>query len=66
MRKVSYNSEIDIFDKDGRFLYIIKPSADIPNLTNIFFHKNRIGAIKNLEDRSVYEEFRVKNLKEIF
>lgn len=64
-------SELDIFDKDGRFLYTIKPSEEIPDLKSCIFFKNRVGTVSkfegtDVEDRDVYQEFRINNLPEIF
>lgn len=64
-------SELDIFDKEGRFLYTVKPSEEIPDLKSCIFFKNRVGSVSrfegtDVEDRNIYQEFRIKNLTEIF
>ena len=63
-------AELDIFDKDGQFVYTVKPSNDIPDLKSCIFFKNRVGSVRSegidTENRDVYREFRIKNLPEIF
>lgn len=63
-------SELDIFDKDGLFVYTVKPSEDIPDLKLCIFFKNRVGSISSegidVDKRDVYKEFRIINLPEIF
>ena len=58
--------EIDVFDKDGQFIYTILPSEEIPDLRGMMIFGNSIGIIHELEEKNVFVEYRVKNLKEIF
>lgn len=58
--------EIDIYDKNGQFLYIITPSQEIPNLRRAIFFKDRVAIISTREAGDIYEEFRVKNFPEIY
>ncbi len=58
--------EIDIIDRDGRLLYTILPSAEVPDLRDLTFYENTIGIISELEEKNVFIEYRVKNLKGIF
>jgi hypothetical protein len=58
--------EIDLFDREGRLLYTILPSAEIPDLRGVTFYEKTIGIISELEEGNVYVEYRVKNLEPIF
>jgi hypothetical protein len=58
--------EIDLFDREGRLLYTILPSAEIPDLRNVSIFKGTIGIIFEEEEKNIYVEYRVKNLEEIF
>jgi hypothetical protein len=57
--------EIDLFDREGRLLYTILPSAVIPDLRNVIMFENTIGVISELEEKNIYVEYRVKNMKGI-
>ena len=57
--------EIDLFDKEGRLLSTIFPSVEIPDLRDVMFFKSTIGVIFEKEEKNLYAEFRVKNLKGI-
>lgn len=66
-RKVGFRKdEADIFDKEGRFVYALKTSKEIPNFIRLRFFRNKVMIIKKLDDRDVYVQYRVKNLPEIF
>jgi hypothetical protein len=58
--------EIDVFDGNGRFIYTILPSAEIPDLRDVMIFENTIGIIVESEEKNSYVEYGVKNLKEIF
>ncbi len=57
--------EIDLFDREGRLLYTILPSGEIPDLKAVTFFKNTMGVIFEEEEKSIYVEYKVKNLKGI-
>lgn len=66
-RKIALGKdEVDIFDKEGRFIYTLQTSDEIPNFITAIFLKNKVMFIKNLDDRDVYVQYRIKNLPEIF
>lgn len=58
--------EIDLFDREGRLLYSILPSAEIPDLRNVTIYEKTIGVIFEGEDKNVYVEYRVKNIRGMF
>lgn len=58
--------EIDLFDKDGRLLYTILPSAEIPDLREVTFFGDTVGLIKESDEGNVFVELRVKNIKGIW
>jgi hypothetical protein len=58
--------EIDVFNRNGHFIFTILPSGNIPDLRNVIIFKNTIGIITELEEKNVFVEYRVKNMKEIF
>jgi hypothetical protein len=58
--------EIDLLDREGRLLYTILPSAEIPDLRDVIMFENTIGVISELEEKNIYVEYMVKNIKEIF
>jgi hypothetical protein len=58
--------EIDVFDREGHFIYEILPSADIPDLSDLIIFNNTIGIITELEEKNIFVEYRVKNMKGIF
>jgi hypothetical protein len=58
--------EIDLFDGKGRLLWTIVPSADIPDLRNVTIHEQTIGVISEREDKNVYIEYKVKNIRGMF
>jgi hypothetical protein len=57
--------EIDLFDREGRLLYTILPSPEIPDLRDVTIFKNSIGVIFDDEEKNLFIEYRVKNLKGI-
>ncbi|MGB7295751.1 MAG: hypothetical protein WBC70_09200 [Candidatus Aminicenantales bacterium] len=58
--------EIDLFDREGRLLYTVLPSTEIPDLRDVIMFENTVGVISELEEKNIYVEYRVRNLKEIF
>lgn len=58
--------EIDIFDREGRLAATILPSEEIPDLREVFFFKDTIGVIAESEEKNIFIEYRVKNLKGIY
>jgi len=58
--------EIDVFDKESHLLYTILPAAKIPDLRDVTIYENTIGVISELEEKNIYVEYRVKNMKGIF
>jgi hypothetical protein len=58
--------EIDLFDQEGRLLCTILPSAEIPDLRAVTLFKNTMGVIFEGEEKNIYVEYRLKNLKGIF
>jgi hypothetical protein len=58
--------EIDVFDRDGHFIYAIHPSPEIPDLRDVIIFENTIGVITEQEDKNIFVEYKVKNMKEIF
>lgn len=58
-------TEIDIFDPDGRYVYIMKHPEDM-ELQNPCLYDFGFSNIETKEDMPVYIEYRVKNLPEIF
>lgn len=58
--------EIDLFDGKGRLLYTILPSAEIPDLRRVTIYGKTVGVISEMDDKSVYFEYRVKNLTGVF
>ncbi len=57
--------EIDLFDREGRLLYTILPSAEIPDLRDVIMFEKTIGVVSEGEEKNIYVEYRVKNLKGI-
>ncbi|NQT80050.1 MAG: hypothetical protein HQ555_06635 [Candidatus Aminicenantes bacterium] len=58
--------EVDVFDQDGRFVYIIKPPQGV-SLETVKFYSFGFAARETQEDELlVYTEYRIKNLPDIF
>ena len=57
--------EIDLFDEEGRLLYTILPSAEIPDLRAVKIFGNSIGVVSELAEKNIYVEYKVKNMKGI-
>jgi hypothetical protein len=58
--------EIDVFNREGHLLCTILPSAEIPDLKKVIMFENTIGAISELEEKNIYVEYSVKNMRGIF
>ncbi len=58
--------EMDVFNRNGHFIFTILPSENIPDLRNVIILKNTIGIITELEEKNVFVEYRVRNMKGIF
>ena len=58
--------EVDVFDGEGCLLYTILPSAEIPNLRNVTIYEKTIGVISESEDKTIYVEYKVKNIRGMF
>lgn len=56
---------IDVYDPEGRFLYILNPPQGV-SLEFAEFYASGVALREEKEDRDVYVEYRVKNLPEIF
>lgn len=57
--------EIDVFDGEGRYLYALKPPKGM-SFDLAIFHNSGFGTIDSTGDYSVYVEYRIKNLPDIF
>jgi hypothetical protein len=67
IRSINYRTaEIDIFDPEGRFVYILKSNKEIPDLWEVYFFNDGIGVIIHDAERDIYREYKVKNLPRIF
>lgn len=58
--------EIDVFDRDGHCIYTILPSTEIPDLRDLIIFKDTIGVLTELEEKNIFIEYKVKNMKGIF
>lgn len=58
--------EIDIFDKDGRFIYTVTASDQFPELDKLEFFSHGVGVISQQEDKHLYIYYRVSNLPGVF
>jgi hypothetical protein len=58
-------TEMDVFDSDGRYLYVLLLSVDL-RTSSLRFFSTGFGTIEQDGDYSVYREYRIKNLPEIF
>jgi hypothetical protein len=57
--------EIDIFSPKGEYLYILVPPAGV-NIDDARFFSSGFATVEQDGDSSVYREYRIKNLPEIF
>lgn len=58
-------TEIDVFDPDGQFVYILKKPENL-ELRNTVFYDFGFSTIPIAGDYPIYYEYRIKNLPEIF
>ena len=58
--------EIDIFNPEGKYIYLIKPSAEIPNLSKLKFFKDKVALIKEIDEQDVLIEYQITNLPGIY
>ncbi len=56
---------LDIFGSDGKYLYIIKLSANL-NLKKIKFYNGVLAGIEEREETNVYHEFKIISLPKVF
>lgn len=56
--------EIDIFDSNGVYVYLVKLPEGIPDL--FLFHENKLVVIEQNDSSSVYEEYQITNLPALF
>ncbi|UCE20895.1 MAG: 6-bladed beta-propeller [Candidatus Aminicenantes bacterium] len=56
---------IDVYDSEGRFLYVLNPPHEI-SLEHAKFYDFGLALREEKEDRDIYVEYKVKNLPEIF
>jgi len=59
------NFEIDVYDPEGKYVYIIKAPEDI-SLERPAFYEFGFGIQEERDEMPVYLEYRIKNLPEIF
>ncbi|MEW6406915.1 MAG: hypothetical protein AB1649_34490, partial [Chloroflexota bacterium] len=59
------NFEIDVFDDKGTFRYVLVPPAGV-NMDGAQYFAGGFATVETDEDYSVYREYRIKNLPEIF
>jgi len=58
--------EIDVFDNEGKYLYVLKPPAGI-SLENAEFYDFGFATMEMTEDEfQVYVEYKITNLPDIF
>jgi hypothetical protein len=58
-------TELDIFDLEGRYLYAVVVSPDL-RTDDLQFFASGFGTIEQDGDYTVYREYRIKNLPDIF
>jgi len=57
--------EIDIFDPEGKYRYILEPPQRI-SLEKAIFHDRGFSLVEEKDDLLVYADYRIKNIPEIF
>jgi hypothetical protein len=57
--------EIDVYDPEGRFVYILKVPDEI-SMEDAIFYDFGFSTLENRDDFRFYVEYKVKNLPEIF
>ena len=58
-------TEIDVFDPEGKYIYILKTEQGV-SLDGAEFYDFGFGKLEERDDLSIYVEYRIKNLPEIF
>lgn len=58
-------AEVDVFDPDGKYMYILKTEQGV-SLKGAEYYDFGFGKLEERDDLSVYVEYRIKNLPEIF
>jgi len=58
-------TEIDVFDPEGKYIYILKTEQGV-SLDGAEFYDFGFGKLEERDDFSIYVEYRIKNLPEIF
>jgi len=59
------DSELDVFDQEGNFVYVLRHPEGIP-FDRVDFHPSGFCTVLSKEDGFVYVDFKVKNLPSIF
>jgi hypothetical protein len=57
--------EIDVFDPQGRYLYVLIPPPDV-KMDRVQFFAFGFGTVEQAEESPIYREYRVNNLPEVF
>ncbi|MCP4149713.1 MAG: 6-bladed beta-propeller [bacterium] len=61
------DTQLDIFNKDGIFVYTLQPSAGVSNLIKLAFLGNgKVATIENIDERDIYVEYKIKNHPNLF
>ncbi len=58
--------EVDVFDHEGRYVYIMKPPQGVSLETAKFYSFGFTAKETKENDLEVYAEYRIKNLPDIF
>ena len=58
--------EMDVFDRDGRFIHTIKPGPLYPDFSRTGFLNGKLAVFQEVQDRDVCILYRIKNLPHIF
>jgi hypothetical protein len=56
--------EIDIFDGNGVFVYLLKLPDGVPD--SFMFYGDKLTVIKQEDNSSIYIQYQITNLPEIF
>jgi tricorn protease-like protein len=67
VRRVSgpKESEMDVFDAEGRYVYALKPPKGV-SFDQAVFHNNGFSMIDSTGEFPLYFDYRIKNLPDIF
>jgi len=58
--------EIDIFNPEGKYIYKIFPSEELPDLSKLKFFKDKVALIKEIDERDILIEYQITNLPGIY